>query len=289
MNTVCVMFALASSACFGLALIVTQFGLRHLPATAGALVAIPSMTVLFWVLSPFVLDMGEWHMQAGVIFALVGLFFPAVVTLLTYEANQRIGPMVAGALGSTAPLFAAAIAVVFLGERLSILGTLAIVVILAGIVVLGWQPEEPAKRWPPKLLLLPLTAAALRGLAHALIKLGLMLWPSAFAASLIGYTVSTAVVAGGARLKLGTLRPRLNASGVLWFALVGLCNGLAVLTMYAALNYGPVTVVSPIVATYPLFTLLFGLVLLPQQGVTRRATAGLVLTVAGVVGLLVAR
>ena len=289
MNTACITFALISSACFGLALIVTQFGLRHVPAVAGAFIAIPCMTVLFWVLCPVFLDIGEWHLKAGVIFAVVGLFFPAVVTLLTYEANQRIGPMAAGAVGSTAPLFAAAIAVLFLGERLSVLGTLAILAILAGIVVIGWQPGKPAQRWPSRLLLLPLTAAALRGLAHALIKLGLMLWPSAFAASLIGYTVSTAVVAGGARLKLGTLRPRLNAKGMLWFSLVGLCNGLAVLTMYAALNYGPVTVVSPIVATYPLFTLVFGTVLLPRHGLTRQAGAGVVLTVAGVVGLLVAR
>src|SRR5262245_45117568 len=97
MNNVSIAFALASSACFGLALVVTQFGLRYMPATAGAVVAIPSMTALFWLLCPFWLDIGQWHVQAAVIFALVGLFFPAVVTLLTYEANHRIGPMAAGA------------------------------------------------------------------------------------------------------------------------------------------------------------------------------------------------
>jgi len=44
--------------------------------------------------------------------------------------------------------------------------------------------------------------------------------------------------------------------------------------------------VSPIVATYPLFTLALGLLLLRQERVTPRIAAGAVLTVAGVAVLL---
>jgi len=36
---------------------------------------------------------------------------------------------------------------------------------------------------------------------------------------------------------------------------VGFCNGMRLLAMYAALNLGAVSVVSPLAATYPLFTL----------------------------------
>ena len=43
---------------------------------------------------------------------------------------------------------------------------------------------------------------------------------------------------------------------------VGLLNGLAVLTMYAALARGPVAVVAPLVACYPLATLAFSRLLL---------------------------
>jgi drug/metabolite transporter (DMT)-like permease len=211
------------------------------------------------------------------------------VTLLTYEANQRMGPTVTGSVGSTAPLFAAAAAVLFLGERLTLPVALATVAIVAGVATLVWQPRASVALWPRRLLLLPLAAAALRGLAHALIKLGLTLWPSPFAASLIGYTVSAAAVTAGARWKLGTLRPGWNRPGVLWFALVGLCNGAAVLAMYAALNRGPVTLVAPTVATYPLFALLFGALLLRGESVTARSAAGVGLTVAGVAALLLAR
>src|SRR5436190_1683027 len=94
-----IFLALLASACFGLALVITQFGLRHAVAADGVLVSIPVTAVLFWALSPFVLDFSIWQWSAAAIFALVGLFFPAAVTLLTYEANQRIGPTITGALG----------------------------------------------------------------------------------------------------------------------------------------------------------------------------------------------
>jgi drug/metabolite transporter (DMT)-like permease len=284
-----ILLALLASACFGLALVVTQFGLRHVPAMTGALVSIPATTVLFWLLSPALLDLGGWQMQAAVIFALVGLFFPAAVTLLTYEANQRMGPTITGAVGSTAPLFAATAAVLLLGERLTILGALATAAIVAGVATLSWQSKNYPLEWPSRFLLLPLTAAALRGLAQAAIKLGLAIWPSPFAASLIGYTVSVASVAAGTRLRQGQMRPRLNIKGALWFLLVGLSNGAAVLSMYAALNLGAVTLVAPSVATYPLFSLLFGALLLPGERITPRIVTGVALTVAGVAGLLLAR
>jgi drug/metabolite transporter (DMT)-like permease len=258
-----VLLALFASACFGLALVVTQFGLRHVEAADGALVSIPLMAVLFWALSPAVLDFAGWEGAAAAIFALVRLFFPAVVTLLTYEANQRMGPTIAGAVGSTAPLFAVGAAVLFLGERLTPVAAAATLAVVAGIVTLSWQPKAATGRWPTRLLLLPLTAALLRGLAQAVAKVGLAIWPSPFAASLIGYSVSVASVAADARLRRGVTWPRLNRKGVSWFALVGLCNGAAVLSMYAALNRDAVTLVAPTVATYPVFALLFGALLLP--------------------------
>lgn len=284
-----VLLALLASAGFGLALVITQFGLRHVVAADGALVSIPTTTVLFWALAPFCLDLSGSQASGAAIFALVGVFFPAAVTLLTYEANQRMGPTIAGAVGSTAPFFAAAAAVLFLGERLTALTATATVVVVAGIVMLSWQPKARRARWPARLLLLPLASAALRGLAHALTKLGLALWPSAFAASLIVYSVSVISVTAGARLRRDGVRVGFNVKGALWFALVGICNGASVLSMYTALNLDAVTIVAPTVATYPLFSLLFGALMLPDQRVTAKSALGTVLIVAGIASLLLGR
>ena len=277
--------AVVAAACFGLALVLTQFGLRHMRAADGALISIPTTALLFWALAPFVIDFAAFELIAGAIFAAVGLFFPAAVTLLTYEANQRLGPTVAGALGGTAPLFAALAAVFFLGERPTPLTAAATLAVVAGVAILGWQPA----RWPARFLLLPLAAALLRGLAQVAIKLGLTIWPSAFAASLIGYSASVLSVVADARLRRGRARGRVDRRGALWFALVGLGNGAAVLSTYAALARGTVTLVAPAVASYPLFALLLGALLLKEQRITPRLAAGTTLMIAGIAALILGR
>jgi drug/metabolite transporter (DMT)-like permease len=69
---------------------------------------------------------------------------------------------------------------------------------------------------------------------------------------------------------------------------VGTLNGSALLLTYYALNIGTVSVVSPIIATYPLFTMVFSAAFLKTEALTGRAVAGVLLAIAGVVGILVA-
>ncbi len=157
--------------------------------------------------------------------------------------------------------------------------------IIAGVVVLTWRGEGAA-HWRSWYLLLPLAAAALRGLIQPTIKLGLDIWPSPFAASLMGYIVSSAVVLTAAKLTTGTFIARAPRSSRLWFALVGICNGFAVLLMYAALANGPVALVSPLVATYPLVTVALSALLLQRTNGGLRLALAVALTVMGVALLL---
>ena len=63
-------------------------------------------------------------------------------------------------------------------------------------------------------------------------------------------------------------------------------NALTV-AMYAALEYGPITVVSPIVAGYPLVTLLLSCAFLEKEHVGPQMIGGVAGAVWGVVLLLV--
>ena len=280
------LLALGSAGFFGLALVLTQFGLRHLPPLAGAVVSIPTSALLFWAASPWLLDAGGWRIDAAAIFAAVGLLFPAAVTLLTFEANRRMGPNVAGALGNLAPLFAVLFAVLALGERPGPLQLAGIAAIVFGVTALSADRTWLAARWPLWAVALPLAAAGIRGAIQPTVKLGLALWPSAFAATLVGYSVSAMVIAGAVTLRANGRAPQLNRAGTAWFAAVGLSNGLAVLTMYAALARGSVTLVSPLVATYPLVTLALSGLLLRAAGLTAQLCLGVAVTVAGVALLL---
>jgi drug/metabolite transporter (DMT)-like permease len=276
--------AAAAAALFGAALVTTHSGLKHLDARSGARVSVPSATLLFWLLVPW-LDLSDWQATAAGVFALVGLFFPAAVTLLTFEANRRLGPNVSGAIGSTTPLFAVVGAALWLGESLGAGALAATAMIVLGTVVLarprkGAQPHVRGAMW------LPWTAAALRALAHVLSKAGLALWPNPFAAALLGYTVSSAVVWAMPR---GLAPVPYSRRGIAWFVATGLLNGGAVLALYSALERGPVVLVSPIAATYPLFTLAFSALWLREERLSGALIAGMALTVTGVIVLLLTR
>jgi drug/metabolite transporter (DMT)-like permease len=71
-----------------------------------------------------------------------------------------------------------------------------------------------------------------------------------------------------------------------WFVATGFFNGSSLFLMYVALDQGQVSLVSPIVATYPLFTLALSMLLLRHERIAPRIALGAILTVAGVAVLL---
>lgn len=281
-----ILLALASAVCYGLGLTLTQIGLRDVAPSAGAAISVPCSALLFIVVAPFWIAPGAADGLAALIFAAVGLMFPAAVTLVTFESNRALGPVITGSLGNLAPLFAVLLAAALLGEPLRLAQMLALAAILVGVLALtGARPRVPGRAgaW---YLILPLLGAAMRGFVQPIVKLGLARWPSPFAAVLIGYIVSASMVLVALRLRTRRWRPAATRRGAVWFAGVGVCNGLAVLLMYAALARGPVALVAPLVATYPLVTVAASALALHSVDLRPRVTAGTALTVAGVVLLL---
>jgi drug/metabolite transporter (DMT)-like permease len=275
--------ALAAAVFFGVALVLTQFGLRHLSSHHGALVSIPTTTGLLWMLALFLLDWDGWNPRAATIFAGVGLLFPAAVTLLTFESNRRMGPSATGAFGNLAPLFAVLLAAVLFDEAPRSRQWIGIAAIVIGAILLSFERRWLDASWPLQTALFPLGAAAIRGLVQPVAKLGLVLWPSPFAAGLIGYTVSSIVVAAASWNRWPS---RWSRVGILWFGCVGLCNGAAVMAMYAALARGPVSLVAPLVAVYPLVTLILSAVLFGRAQASAQLAGGVATMVVGVVLLV---
>ena len=287
MAATAIVLALASALFYGLGLTLTQSGLRHVAPAAGAAISIPTSALMFVAAAPIGLAGTTPVWTALPVFAAVGLLFPAAATLITFEANRRLGPVITGSLGNLAPVFAVLLAFVLLGEPLRLGHMLGLAIILAGVLALTGPRVRPSTGWASWSVLLPLVTAALRGFIQPVIKLGLAVWPSPFAAVLVGYLVSAAVVVTALRLRTGRWRPAASARGFAWFAGVGVCNGLAVLLMYAALARGPVTIVSPLVATYPLVTVAASALARHTVGDQMRVTLGAALTVVGVALLLV--
>jgi drug/metabolite transporter (DMT)-like permease len=277
--------ALLASAFLGTAVVIANVGLRYLDPARGALVSIPTTTAFFLLLAPFLFRGEGWNTTALVIFAVVGLIFPALVTFLNFASNRLTGPTVAGTISSTTPLFAVLGAILFLGESLSPAAAAGTTVIVLGVVALTARGAGPPRAWAAWVILLPLAGAVIRGGAQAAVKGGLALWPDPFVAVLVGYTVSSVMIFAGNRAFVPSTDASLDRRGVFWFMVVGICNGLGMLSMYAALNRGQVSVVSPLVGTYPMFTLALSAMFLREEKFGPRVLLGVALTVAGVVVL----
>jgi drug/metabolite transporter (DMT)-like permease len=278
--------ALCAAAGFGLSLVLTQLGLRHLSPLRGASISVPSTMVALLLLAPAMLDTSSFHASGALLFAVSGCLFPAVVTLLTFEANRRVGASISSALGNLTPLFAIVIALLILGEVPRAGQVVGVGVILTGVLLIVGAPRAVRGHvfgWAVVLLLL---SAFIRGLVQPVVKLGLALWPSAFAATLISYVMSASLILSVAAIREGAAIVPAWRLGWRWFVPVGLLNGLAVLAMYSALARGPVAVVAPLVACYPLATLAFSRLLLGSASLPRSALIGVGVTVAGVALLL---
>jgi drug/metabolite transporter (DMT)-like permease len=282
-----VVLAFAAALFFGLGLVLTQFGLRYVHPLSGAAISIPTFTLVFICASPILLAGEPVVWRAVPIFAAVGLVYPAVITLLTFAGNRVLGPVVTGSLGNLAPLFAVALAVILLHEPLRALQAAGLAAIVLGVLLITVTRPQDLRGWRSWALLLPLGAAALRGLIPPVIKLGLELWPSPIAAGLTGYIFSSLTVLTVERLRNGRFVAAAPARGRLWFAGIGLLNGLATMLLYLALGAGPVSLVAPLVATYPLLTVPLSMLILGRSAIGPQLVAGTALTVAGVILLLV--
>jgi drug/metabolite transporter (DMT)-like permease len=277
-----VLLAFASAALLGAGVVTAQLGLRHVEPLSGASISVPSFTLLFILLSPLILPGEPVVWRALPIFAAIGLVFPALLTFLTFASNRALGPVATSTLGNLAPLFAVATAVLVLREPLRPLQFTGLVIAVIGAVIITVTRPRDFGHWRSWALLLPLGGAVLRGVVPPIVKLGLEIWPSPLWACLIGYIVSSLVVLTVQRVRTGSFIAAAPWPGRFWFAVTGISNGLSALTLFAAVRHGPITLVAPLVAIYPLVTVVLSSIMLEHVRITPRIVAGTVLSVAGV-------
>ena len=285
--TPAILFAFASAGFLGAGVVTAQLGLRTVEPLSGASISVPAFALLFLPLSPLILA-GEPVVWRGLpIFAAIGLVFPAMLTLMTFASNRALGPVVTSTLGNLAPLFAVGLAVVLLHEPLHALQFVGLVIAVAGAVIITVTRPRDFGSWRSWALLLPLGGAVLRGVVPPIVKLGLEIWPSPLWACLIGYVMSSLVVLTVQRVRKGSFVADAPSPGRFWFAVTGICNGLSALALFTAVRNGPIALVAPIIAVYPLVTVLLSAMLLRHVRITLRIVAGTVLTVAGVALVLI--
>jgi drug/metabolite transporter (DMT)-like permease len=246
---------------------------RRAGAEAGALFTV--LTAIAITL-PFTLAQGADVSELWP-FLLAGLLGPGLSQLLFTLAVREAGASRPSVIVGTAPLFAVAIALVFLDEPLNVgLVVGALLVVGGGLLLVGERDR------PEHVRVLGL-ALALGSTIIFAVRDNLVRW-LALDTEVAPGPAATATLAAGATMIAGFVlatRAPVRARDVRLWIPAGVLFGLSYICLFEAYYRGPVTVVSPLVATESLWGVLLSAVVLGRSehiGVRLAAGAGLVVS-----------
>lgn len=258
-----------------------------------ALVVVVVDSVLYWA-ALFVRQGVDIFSNLGLtaiaVFGAAGVFGTALGRLATFAGVDRVGASINSAGISTRPLFATLLAAGWLGERVTVLTGVGIVVLVAGLVLLTTSKGGDLGGWEPIEILFPIGAAAAFGLGNVLRRFALETYPEATLLEAVALNETAAFVVLAGYAVAGSRGDVLRAPRrtYAYFVGSGTLTAVALLSLYAALQRGTVVIVDPISATAPLFTTVFaGVFLSDLERVTRGVVVGAALVVLGVVTITV--
>jgi drug/metabolite transporter, DME family len=282
------LIALGAALSYAISGIAARRGMRYSTPITVTLVSVAVHAATLWaavLLTGGIPSVSWWVLF---LFALTGTLQP-IIRLFTYAGIFYVGASRGTTLRSAHPLFSTGLAILFLGEQVSfpvIVGTLLIV---AGITLISWQPESrQAFRWWH--LGYPLGAALLAGISHPLRRYALSLADEPlYLAAIIGI-VALPWLASYTVLPTKGEQPVWNRQSMGWFLMAGVFETLGILLVIIALSAGQVVIVSPIVATSPLWILVgTWLFLRGIESLTLRTILGAVCVVSGTIAISVVR
>jgi len=278
------LIALLTAVFYASALVSARRGLNYSTPVTVTCVSVVVQTVTLWSAVFLAGGIPEVSPVAVLLFVLVGIT-QLGVRLLAYTGVHKIGASRSSALQAISPLIAAVVAIATLHEEPRAAVLLGTLLVVGGIILVSWRPEEqiPTFRWWH--LLFPLAAAFLTGINHPIRRYALSLSSEPlFFAALMG----SASLAGFAGYLLLFPSERLvwNTRALLPFAATGLFETLSILSIVTALSVGSVVVVAPIAATYPVWALLGTVIFLRDvEQVNIRTAIGTLSVVSGTIAI----
>lgn len=280
-DTLPALLAVLSAFLFALSVQIQNIGLQSADPRTAALVSIGATALVYWLASPLFVQWSYVLTTGTLLFAFVGLFRPALSATLAIKSIKLMGPSLTSGLTATNPLFAAAFAIILLGEDITLSITLGTLAVVAGVAATSLKRGGVKRGWPLWALVFPLGAAFFRALGHPLAMIGMETVPSPLYVGLVSYTVSFFVAFSAYKIEGRTI-PKMD-KGYAWFALAGILNGLSIYSLNSALQIGKLLTVAPIVACSPIFTIALSYLVFKRETLTWQTVATISLVVPGIV------
>lgn len=278
-------FAWLTAFSFACANVTVGHGMRYSTPLTATFVSLIVHTVVLWSALFLTSEIPTMNIVAvGAIF-LTGMVQP-FMRFFQYKGMEKIGTSRAITLRNSYPVLSVLIGIVFLGEQITVLGTIGTALIVCGIVLSSWKLDERFKDFRWLYVVYPLITATITSVVHPLRRYALIQSnePLFFAALVGPFSLLAFAVYYWTPLNQEKLVWDRRA---LWpFLWSGLGETMAVLFMLHAFAIGSIVTVSPITATSPIWTALLGAIFLRRlEKFTLASVIGTLSVVAGVIAI----
>ena len=281
--------ALVTSISYAGALICSRLGLKYSTPTTVTLVSILVQNLVLWTAVFFLSGIPPVSWVSVTLFGIVGVF-QLGVRLLAYTGVLKIGASRSSALQSINPLISFTIAIVVLKESATVLTLAGTLLVVAGVVLVSWRAEQELLSFRWWHLLLPVGAAILSGVNHPMRRYALSLSNEPlFFSAFMGFVT---LIAFAGYMTISSQEPRLVWDPrALWpFVCTGIFETFSIFLIIKALSIGPVVVIAPIAATYPVWSLIGAKLFLKDvERIGLKAAVGILSVVAGTVAIHLGR
>jgi len=281
--------ALLSAIAYASTFILSRRGLPYSTPLTITLVTLIVQTAALWSVLFLTTGIPKVAPLALFVFVIAGIL-QFVIRQLTYIGIDKVGAAVSGPLRATVPFWSAAVAIVFLGEHLTVGIAIGTSLVFAGILLISWRAGETVKQYRPRHLVFPLLAAIIGGMLYPVRRYALTLSKEPlFFGAVVGLIALLTVLI---YLALPTTKDKLvwHPKCLGYFFFTGLFETIGLLLVLYALSLGPVVIVSPIVSTLPLWVILGSKFLLRDlERITPRIWLGAALVVLGTIAISLAK
>lgn len=251
----------------------------------------------------------QWNAQAFWLFVLAGAFSTYLGRWFFYESVVRFGPARASIFQVSSPLFAALMAWLLLGERLTLLVAGGMAMAIGGLVLVSYKPGFFSRRQAvvntvsspgsPPMTIKPtvherlLRSALLLGLGSSLAyAIGNVMrgaavrdWNEPILGALAGAVCGLVLhlaFSPGKRELVARLRAA-SRSGAGLYALIGVCTISAQVCVISSMRYIPLAIATLVTLCTPLLVFpLSHLLFKDQEDITAATLLGSVLTILGI-------
>jgi drug/metabolite transporter, DME family len=273
--------ALSSALLSSAATIFIRQGLRGYGPYTGVWINMLVGSVCLWIGVLFTGGLGQPTLAAFSLFVLAGLIGTVAGRLLRFFAIEAVGASITGAFMNVTPLVSSGLAILLLGEHVTVPIVAGTLVIVAGATLLSTGGRSLGVR--PVQLWLPILSATCFGIVAILRKIalgGMAPVPGT------AVNVTTALVVFTGFLLASGQRDAMICRGrsLVYFLAAGLTENLSVFLVVLALSIGTVSVVAPLTNVTPLFVILFSVLFLRGvETLNARVIGGSALIVVGAI------